>query len=63
MSAERDEPRIKHNLNRLLDAHSDWNRLSWRADKAREEVARAVRDLRAAGGIEEANRVVGVDFR
>jgi hypothetical protein len=59
----RDEVRIKHNLNRLLDFKADWDHFSWRADYARKQVARAVADLRSAGGIEEANRIVGADFK
>ncbi len=59
----RDEARIRHHLDRLIDAKSDWNHLAWRADNAKKSVMSALRDLKAAGGIEEAERVMGADFK
>ena len=52
----RDEPRIRANLNRYLDALGQRNQHQWRVNVAKEEMAAALRDLRAVGGHAEAEK-------
>lgn len=49
-------------LERVFDAKSDLDHLALKADNARKVLVGAVADLRAAGGAEEADRIVGVSF-
>jgi len=53
---ERDEPRIRANLTRYLDALGEFNHHQWQVNCAKENMAAALRDLRAAGGHAEAER-------
>lgn len=56
-AAPRDEPRIRHNMTRYLEAVGVAGQHEWKARQAREEAAAALRDLRAAGGHAEAERL------
>lgn len=56
MASDRDEPRIRHNLDRYREAAERWRIYSHRAQEAKATMDRALADLRAAGGQKEAER-------
>lgn len=56
-STARDEPRIRHNLDRYHEAAQRYSLYAHRARDAKATMDRALADLRAAGGITEAERL------
>jgi hypothetical protein len=54
---QRDEPRIRHNLDRYREAAETWRVLSHRAQQAKATMDDALVCLRAAGGAKEAERL------
>jgi hypothetical protein len=53
----RDEPRIRHNLDRYHEAAETWRVYSHRARQAKATMDDALACLRAAGGTAEAERL------
>ena len=52
-----DEDRIRNNLHDYLDASSEYNHLSWRANQAKAKMVSAIKNLKSLNAIKELEKL------